>query len=63
LEKKEWQYACRLFRTNCLKEGAVARQWPTNNNRGIVFSMWSMPRCYEQDELVVSLEELDAKMN
>jgi hypothetical protein len=35
---------------------AVARQWPTNNNRGMVFSVRSMGRCYKQDELVVSHE-------
>jgi hypothetical protein len=83
LERKKWRYTCRLFRTNCLKEGAVwhvdpllgsncemgdytaavARQQPTNNNKGMVFSVRSMPRGYMQDELVVILERLDAKMN
>jgi hypothetical protein len=34
---------------------AITRQWPLNSNRGIVFSVRSMPRCYKQDELVGEL--------
>jgi hypothetical protein len=34
---------------------AVTRQRPVNNNRGTVFSLRSMPRCYKQDKLGVEL--------
>jgi hypothetical protein len=30
---------------------AVSRQRPVNSNRGTVFSVWSMPRCYKQGKL------------
>jgi hypothetical protein len=28
---------------------AVTRQRPINSNKGMAFSVWSMPRCYKQD--------------
>jgi hypothetical protein len=66
LEKKKWWYACRLFGTNSLKEGAMwlvhllpgndheISNYTTavNSNRGTVFSVRSVPRCYKQDKLV-----------
>jgi hypothetical protein len=38
---------------------AVTRQWPVNSNRGTVFSVRSLPRCYEQRQLVVAVSELE----
>jgi hypothetical protein len=32
LEKKKWQYACRLFRTKSLKEGAMWHVDPLSGN-------------------------------
>jgi hypothetical protein len=29
----------------------VTRQWPANNNRGTMFSVRSVPRCYKQNKL------------
>jgi hypothetical protein len=43
----------------------IARQWPAKNNRGMVFSIRSMPKCFKQDnwssELVVG--QLPASKN
>jgi hypothetical protein len=36
----------------------VTRQWPVNN-RGTVFSVRFVARCYEQDKLVSGVSELD----
>jgi hypothetical protein len=33
---------------------AVTRQRPLNSKRGTVFYVWSMPRCFKQDNLGVS---------
>jgi hypothetical protein len=33
---------------------AVTRQWPTNSNRGMTFSLQSVPRCYKQDKIGAS---------
>jgi hypothetical protein len=35
---------------------AVTRQRPINRNRGTVFSMRPVARCYKQDELVSQLD-------
>jgi hypothetical protein len=29
---------------------AITRQWPVNSNRGTVFSVWFVLRCYKQDK-------------
>jgi hypothetical protein len=35
LEEKKWQYACRLFRTNSLKEGALWHVDPLLGNGSV----------------------------
>jgi hypothetical protein len=37
------------------QQSAVTRQWPINNNRGMVFSTWSGLRCYNQDQLAFAV--------
>jgi hypothetical protein len=37
---------------------AVTRKRPVNSNRGMVFSVRSLPRCYKQDKLGVEFTEL-----
>jgi hypothetical protein len=34
---------------------AIARQWPVNSNRGTVFSVEPLPKCYKQDKLEESV--------
>jgi hypothetical protein len=61
-EKKVLRYAYSLFEMNSHKEGAMwhedpllgndqtqTRQQPKNSNRGTVFLVWSVLRCYKQD--------------
>jgi hypothetical protein len=36
---------------------AITRQWSIKSNRGMVFSVQSVPRCYKQGELAVAFSE------
>jgi hypothetical protein len=38
---------------------AITRQQPVNSNRGMVFSMQSVQRCYKQGQLAVAGSQLD----
>jgi hypothetical protein len=33
----------------------ITMQRPVQRNRGTVFSVWSVPRCYKQDKLAVAV--------
>jgi hypothetical protein len=52
---KQWLNLLTIKKFNFHYTMAITRQWPVNSNKGMVFTVLSVPRCYKQDKLGVEL--------